>query len=64
MKNTYVGMGCFYHTNPYGLVKTICRGLDSQSGDAMIAYVQVQKGGYAGDIFFMPEEEFKNTFLS
>lgn len=57
-------MGCFYHANPYGLVKTICRGFDSQSGDAMIAYVQVQKGGYAGDIFFMPEEEFKNTFLS
>lgn len=27
MKNTYVGMGCFYHANPYGLVKTIADAL-------------------------------------
>ena len=43
MKNNFVAMGCFYRANPYGLVKTICRGFDADSGDVMIAYVQVGK---------------------
>lgn len=46
MKNSYVGMGCFYRANPYGLVKTVCRAIDAISGDVVIAYVNVGKGGY------------------
>lgn len=64
MKNNFVGMGCFYRANPYGLVKTICRGFDAVSGDAMIAYVYVGKGGCASEIFLMLENEFKNIFLN
>ena len=63
MKNSYVGMGCFYRANPYGLVKTVCRGFDVDSGDAIIAYVQVGEGGCASDVFFIPETEFMNIFL-
>ena len=63
MKNSYVGMGCFYRANPYGLVKTVCRAIDAISGDAVIAYVNVGKGGYASDVFIMPETEFINIFL-
>ena len=64
MKNNFVAMGCFYRANPYSLVKTICRGFDADSGDVMIAYVQVGKGGCASEVFFMLENEFKNIFLS
>lgn len=63
MKN-FVGMGQFYRANPYGLVKTVCRGFDANSGDAMIAYVQVGKCGCASEVFFMLEDEFRNIFLN
>lgn len=59
----FVEMGDYYRANPYGLVKTVLRGFDHLSGEAMIAYVNVQDGGMASDVFFMPEEEFKNIFL-
>ena len=64
MKNNFVSMGNFYRANPYGLVKTVCRGFDANSGDAMIAYVHVGEGGCASDVFFMSENEFKNIFLN
>lgn len=64
MKNDFIAMGEFYRANPYGLVKTVCKGYDSQSGEAYIAYANVLDGGLAGDIFFMPEEEFRNIFLN
>ena len=63
MKNTFVAMGSYYRANPYGLVRTVCRGFDYQSGEAMIAYVNVLEGGHASEIFLMPENEFKNIFL-
>ena len=63
MKNSYGGMGCFYRANPYGFVKTVCRAIDAISGDAVIAYVNVGKGGCASDVFIMPEIEFMNIFL-
>lgn len=63
MKNSYVGMGCFYRANPYGLVKTVCRTIDAISGDVVIAYVNVGKGGCASDVFIIPEAEFINIFL-
>lgn len=60
----FVGMGCFYHANPYGLVRTVCRATDVNSGDVMIAYVNVGPGGFASEVFLMPESEFINIFLS
>ena len=59
-----IDMGCYYNANPYGLVRTVCRAYDFQSGDPMIAYVNISKGGVAGDVFLMPENEFKNIFLN
>ena len=56
-------MGCFYRANPFGLVKTVCRAIDAISGDVVIAYVNVGKGGCASDVFIMPEVEFMNIFL-
>ena len=61
---TYVEMGAYYNVNPYGLVRTVCKAYDHESGESMIAFVHVGKGGYAGDIFLMPEVQFKNIFLS
>lgn len=63
MKNNFVAMGEYYSANPYGLVRTVCRAFDYQSGDAMIAYVNVNKGGVASDVFLMPENEFINIFM-
>ena len=58
-----IDMGSYYNAAPYGLVRTVCKAYDYQSGDAMIAYVNVSSGGIAGDVFLMPENEFKNIFL-
>ena len=63
MAKNYVAMGSYYNANPYGLVRTVCKAFDYQSGEAMIAYVNVTEGGQASDIFLMPENEFKNIFL-
>lgn len=62
MKNNFVAMGTFYRANPYGLVRTVCKAYDYQSGDAMIAYVNVDAGGCASDVYLMPENEFINIF--
>lgn len=61
---TYVEMGAYYNVNPYGLVRTVCKAYDHESGESMIAFVHIDKGGYAGDIFLMSEAQFKNIFLS
>ena len=63
MKKNYVEMGRYYRSNPYGLVKTVCRGYNYESGEVFIAYVNVNKGGCASDIFLMPENEFQNIFI-
>ena len=63
MKN-FVEMGSYYTANPYGLVRTVCRAFDHQSGDSMIAYVNIAKGGVASDVFIMPEDQFKNVFMA
>ena len=62
MKN-YVEMGSYYNSNPYGLVRTVCRAFEHETGEAVIAYVNIEEGGTASDIFFMPEVQFKNIFL-
>ena len=64
MTKNYVAMGSYYHANPYGLVRTVCKAFDYQSGEAMIAYVNVNEGGQASDVFLMPEDTFKNIFLA
>lgn len=63
MKKNFISMGSFYRADNYGLIKTVCRGFDYKSNDAMIAYVKVGNGGYASEIFFMPENEFMDIFL-
>lgn len=60
---SYVEMGGYYNSNPYGLVRTVCRAFDYESGEAVIAYVNIKEGGVASDIFFMPEVQFINIFL-
>ena len=64
MKKNSVGMGEYYNAAPYGLVRTVCRGYDHQSGESIIAYVNIETGGYASDVFMMSEDEFKNIFLN
>ncbi len=64
MKKNSIEMGTYYNAAPYGLVRTVCKAFDYQSGEAMIAYVNIEKGGYASDIFLMPETIFKNTFMN
>ena len=64
MKKNTVDMGAYYNAAPYGLVRTVCKAFDYQSGEAMIAYVNIASGGYASEIFLMPETVFKNIFIN
>lgn len=59
----FVAMGEYYNANPYGLVKTVCRAIDSESGEAMICYCNIDKGGCCSEVFCMPEYQFKNIFI-
>ena len=61
MKNRYVSMGYNYTDNNGSLVRTVCRAY-MPNGEAMIAYVNVDAGGYASDVYLMNEEEFKSRF--
>ena len=60
MKN-YVQMGFHYVDKNHRLVRTVCRAL-TQTNEPMIAYVNVDKGGYASDVYLMNEEDFKTRF--
>lgn len=59
----FVEMGKFYRNNDGTLVKTVCRGIDDERKEVMIAYVFVEQGGCASNIHLMPEDKFINTFL-
>lgn len=61
---SFVAMGEYYRSEPYGLVKTVCRAIDSESGNAMICYCNIEKGGYSSEVFCMPENEFVNIFVN
>ena len=58
-----VNMNSYYRAEPYGLVRTVCRATDNESGKAMIVYVNVGQGGFASDPLVMPESQFKNIFI-
>lgn len=60
VKNT-VNMRYNYIDEDGILVRTVCRAY-TQSGEAMIAYVNIDKGGYASDIYLMEESMFKSRF--
>ena len=59
-KNT-VNMGYNYICDSGKLVRTVCRAY-TQAGKAMIAYVNIDNGGYASDVYLMDEKEFKAKF--
>lgn len=59
-KNT-VNMGYNYNDNSGKLVRTVCRAY-TKAGEAMIAYVNIDNGGYASDVYLMEENEFKVKF--
>ena len=58
MKNRFVNMGYNYTDAKGSLVRTVCRAY-MPNGEAMIAYVNVDAGGYASEVFLMNEEQFK-----
>ena len=64
MKKSFVAMGSYYTSKEYGLVRTVCRGRDITDGSEKIAFVKVLSGGMASEIFFMEENEFKESFSS
>lgn len=56
-----VDMGVYYNTATLGLVRTVARGFDNQSGEPMIMYAPVDNNGCMKDFWLMPEKEFINT---
>jgi len=63
MVQKFIEMGSYYNKSPFGLIKTICRATNYESGDSYIVYAQVNKGGNVGEPLLMPEQGFKNIFL-
>ena len=59
-KNT-VNMGYNYVDKDGNLVRTVCRAY-TQYGDTVIAYVNIDKGGYASDVYVMREALFRSKF--
>lgn len=58
-----IEMGSYYRAEPYGLIKTVCKAYNSDTGDSMVVFSKVEVGGYAGEMKVMPESTFKSTFL-
>lgn len=56
----YIQMGAYYNKTPFGLIKTVCRTTDPESGKTFIAFVKI-KDGYAGNILSIPEQNFRDT---
>lgn len=61
--SNFICMGSYYGTYP-NLVKTICRAMDSNSGESIICFSKIEKGGCCSTTFFMSESEFKNMYCS
>ena len=60
---SYVEMGSYYHHDEK-LVRTVCSATHADTNEKMIGYVHVGKGGYASEVFVMPELEFKELFCN
>ena len=62
----YVQMGEYYHSEEYGMVRTVCRAKNydgpSYPNHSYIIYVNILDGGYAGDPISMPEVTFQSVF--
>lgn len=61
MKENYIAMGAYYCAYPQGLVRTICKATNGI--DNIVVYVNVIKGGYASEVQYMLETDFKRIFL-
>ena len=59
----FVEIGSYYNIQPYGLIKTICRAYDYETGEAMIVYANVNDGGYVSDAIVLPECDFVNMCI-
>jgi hypothetical protein len=53
-----IDMGEYYMTKNCGLVRTVCRALNMETGDSMIVFVVVDTGGYASEAKAMTETNF------
>lgn len=64
MKKNFVAMGEYYFSEKYGRARTVCRGTDMKTGESMIAFVKVNEGGVASEVFFISEVEFRSMYLN
>jgi hypothetical protein len=62
MFEKYVAMGEYYHSDNNALVKTVCKAYDVKTNESMIVFAYVKEGGFASDMFVMPEKEFVETY--
>ena len=62
---SYIEMGSYYRYEANNvLVRTVCSAIHADTSEKMIGYVHVGRGGYASEVFVMPESEFKELFCS
>lgn len=62
---SYIEMGSYYrHEDSNTLVRTVCSATHASTNEKMIGYVHVGKGGYASEVFVMPETDFRATFMN
>lgn len=57
-----IAMGDYYRSKE-ALVKIVCRAFDPE-GRPAIVFAKIGQGGTHGDLNFMLEDEFKNTYLA
>ena len=63
MKKNFVARGEYYFSEKNGRARTVCRGIDMKTGESMIAFVKVNEGGVASEVFFISEAEFRSMYL-
>ena len=51
----------FNYSDGTTLVRTVCRAFTADK-QSMIAYTEIAAGGYASDIYLLPEEDFRSRF--
>lgn len=62
---SYIEMGSYYRYEANNvLVRTVCSATHADTNEKMIGYVHVGRGGYASEVFIMPEVEFKKLFCN
>ena len=58
-----IALSTRYYSPEHGLVHTVCRAIDEETGEVKIAFVRIGVGGIASEVYLSSEDSFRERFI-